>query len=178
MNAALDLFAERGFHGTAVPLVAERAGVGAGTIYRYFDTKEALVNAVYQRHKRGLADAVRAALQSPGASRQRFHALWSRMLELAEEQPTAIRFLELHHHAPYLDRKSRLIEDEIMAAAGSFFAEMPPRARAAAVPAELLVAVVWGSFVQVVKKSWEGRLELTPEVVRAAEEACWRAVNC
>ena len=28
---ALELFAERGFHGTAVPLVAKKAGVGAGT---------------------------------------------------------------------------------------------------------------------------------------------------
>ena len=44
-----ELFTERGFHGTAMPLVAERAGVAAGTIYRYFDSKEALVDAVFQK---------------------------------------------------------------------------------------------------------------------------------
>jgi AcrR family transcriptional regulator len=53
----LDLFAERGFYGTAVPLIAERAGVGAGTIYRYFDNKEALVNALYQKWKAELFHA-------------------------------------------------------------------------------------------------------------------------
>jgi AcrR family transcriptional regulator len=36
LGAALELFAERGFHGTAVPQIADKAGVGAGTIYRYF----------------------------------------------------------------------------------------------------------------------------------------------
>ena len=49
LSAALELFANRGFHGTAVPDVAKLAGVGAGTIYRYFENKEALVNAVYHR---------------------------------------------------------------------------------------------------------------------------------
>ena len=58
LDAALDLFAQRGFHGTAVPAVAERARVGAGTIYRYFASKEALVNAVYQRHKSAVADSI------------------------------------------------------------------------------------------------------------------------
>ena len=48
MTAALELFVERGFFGTAVPEIADRAGVGAGTIYRYFESKEALVNEIYR----------------------------------------------------------------------------------------------------------------------------------
>src|SRR6185369_16360221 len=60
LDAALSLFAERGFHGTPVPLVAERASVGAGTIYRYFASKEALVNALYQRWKMAFIDCVSA----------------------------------------------------------------------------------------------------------------------
>ncbi len=55
MRAAIDLFVERGFHGTSVPSVAERARVGAGTIYHYFEGKEALVNAVFQRWKQAMA---------------------------------------------------------------------------------------------------------------------------
>ncbi|MFO1187803.1 MAG: helix-turn-helix domain-containing protein [Alphaproteobacteria bacterium] len=34
--AALSLFVEKGFDGTAVPEIAARAGVGTGTLYRYF----------------------------------------------------------------------------------------------------------------------------------------------
>ena len=34
MEAALILFAERGYDGTTVPMIAEKAKVGAGTIYR------------------------------------------------------------------------------------------------------------------------------------------------
>ena len=52
LDAALSLFAERGYHGTSVPSIAKRAGVGAGTLYRYFENKEKLVNALFLREKR------------------------------------------------------------------------------------------------------------------------------
>lgn len=51
-RGALDLFAQRGFHGTVTPLVANLAHVGTrGTIYRHFGSKEGLVNALYQKWK-------------------------------------------------------------------------------------------------------------------------------
>ena len=56
LDAALHLFTERTFAACPVPLVAERAGVATGTIYRYFPSKEALVNEVYRRWNKVLAE--------------------------------------------------------------------------------------------------------------------------
>lgn len=44
--AALVVFAERGFAATRIEEIAARAGVSKGSIYLYFDTKEALFGAV------------------------------------------------------------------------------------------------------------------------------------
>ncbi|HYK81737.1 MAG TPA: TetR/AcrR family transcriptional regulator [Gemmatimonadales bacterium] len=44
--AALEVFAERGFAATKLEEVARRAGVTKGTLYLYFDSKEALFKAV------------------------------------------------------------------------------------------------------------------------------------
>ena len=44
--AALDVFVERGYASTALADVARRAGVTKGTIYLYFENKEALFKAV------------------------------------------------------------------------------------------------------------------------------------
>lgn len=46
--AALELFVEKGFAGTRLEDVAARAGVSKGTLYLYFDGKEALFKAVIQ----------------------------------------------------------------------------------------------------------------------------------
>jgi AcrR family transcriptional regulator len=46
LNAARDAFAEGGEH-TSLEQIARRAGVGIGTLYRHFPTRQALLEAVY-----------------------------------------------------------------------------------------------------------------------------------
>src|SRR5712664_4527940 len=47
--AALDVFVERGFAAAKLEDVARRAGVTKGTIYLYFENKEALFKAVVRQ---------------------------------------------------------------------------------------------------------------------------------
>src|SRR5690348_5979837 len=65
LDAALQTFAAKGYHGTAVPEVADAAGVGTGTLYRYFAHKEALVNEVYRDAKQRLKVALLDDLATP-----------------------------------------------------------------------------------------------------------------
>lgn len=46
LRAALDEFSEKGFHASTIDSIAERAGIAKGTVYRYFNTKEGLFNAL------------------------------------------------------------------------------------------------------------------------------------
>lgn len=46
LQAALQQFAERGFHATRMDDIASAAGVGKGTIYLYFSDKESLFRAL------------------------------------------------------------------------------------------------------------------------------------
>ncbi len=49
IDAALTLFVERGFAATRLEDVAAAAGIGKGTLYLYFDSKESLLAAAVQR---------------------------------------------------------------------------------------------------------------------------------
>lgn len=48
MRAALEVFVERGFAATRLDEVAQRAGVSKGTVYLYFESKEALFKAAVE----------------------------------------------------------------------------------------------------------------------------------
>ena len=50
LQAALQLFVEKGFAATRVEEVALRAGVSKGTLFLYYDSKEDLFKAVIQAH--------------------------------------------------------------------------------------------------------------------------------
>jgi AcrR family transcriptional regulator len=49
VDAALELFRERGFEGTTMRAVAERAGVSVGNAYYYFSSKDELVQGFYDQ---------------------------------------------------------------------------------------------------------------------------------
>src|ERR1700712_2605945 len=55
LEAAAAAFTEHGID-TSLEDVARRAGVGIGTLYRHFPTREALVEAAYRRGVEGMCD--------------------------------------------------------------------------------------------------------------------------
>lgn len=56
LNAALEIFHERGYEATTMRAIAERAGVSLGNAYYYFGSKEHLIQAFYHRtHEQHLA---------------------------------------------------------------------------------------------------------------------------
>lgn len=177
LRAALELFAERGFHGTAVPDVAERAEVGPGTIYRFVASKEELVNVLFRETKARLGQALMHGDDPSQEPRTRFLALWDRLYAFAEGDPVAVHFLELQDHAPYLDPTSRAVEHGVllpiveaviaMQARGVLRSDLRP---------DVLIAFAWGGFVGLLKAERAGYLRLDAELVRSAALVWWRSV--
>jgi AcrR family transcriptional regulator len=63
-RAAAELMGERGFHGTTVDDIVERAQVAKGTVYYHFKSKEALFDGLLSEYFAQLGDAFRAAADS------------------------------------------------------------------------------------------------------------------
>jgi len=74
LNAALELFATRGYAATSVDAIADEAGVSAGLLYHHFDGKAAVLHAIFVQ---SLADvqATFAAADRESDPRDRLPAL-------------------------------------------------------------------------------------------------------
>lgn len=177
LAAALELFVERGFHGTSVPSVAERAGVAAGTIYHYFASKDALVNALFKRWKMDISARIVTDFPHDKPAREQFRTIWERMADFAIAHPAELAFLELHHHSSYLDEESQGIENRVIEF-GIATVEQAQAAQALkSLPAGLLMELVNGAFLGVFRACVAGRLPLTRETLMQAEQCCWEAVR-
>lgn len=84
LNAALELFVEKGFSATRSEEVATRAGVSKGTLYLYFQSKEELFKAVVRTRLSALiAEGQQIADRFDGPSAQLLrllmHSWWQRV---------------------------------------------------------------------------------------------------
>jgi AcrR family transcriptional regulator len=177
LEAALHLFVERGFFGTAVPEIADRAGVGAGTIYRYFESKEALVNAIYRQEKQHFAHVVLDDFPASAPTREQFRLLWIRMAKFATEHTNAFIFLELHHHARYLDAESRALEQRLSALFTSVVTSAQARHELKAGAPRLLMGLVMGAFVGVIRSCVDVDQPLGEADWKLAEQCVWEAIR-
>ncbi|MBN9362239.1 MULTISPECIES: TetR/AcrR family transcriptional regulator [unclassified Devosia] len=62
LDAALELFIDKGFAATRVEDIARRAGLSKGTVYLYFPSKEALLEGLVRRAILPIADSALTAL--------------------------------------------------------------------------------------------------------------------
>ena len=177
LDAAVEVFAERGFYGAQVPEIALRAGVGVGTIYRNFDDKLALVNAVYAECKTRFMEILLDEFAWGDPPRAQFGVFWRRMAAFALAEPRAFDFLELHHHQPYLSDENRELELRALAPVVTFVAGASELGILEDAPAALLISFAWGAFVGMVKAARMGHLELTAAVVTRGEQCCWDALR-
>lgn len=188
LDAALGMFAAKGFHGTAVPEVADAAGVGAGTLYRYFASKEDLVNEVFRDAKGRLGAALYGARPPAGApplppgvgaepdpARAWFLDVWSRLVWFARNDRPAFQFLEMQDHVPYLDPKSKEVEMVTLAPLWLATQELARRGETRDLPPEVLMAFAWGAFVGVLKAERLGYFTVDDSVLMRVGEACWDA---
>jgi AcrR family transcriptional regulator len=176
LAAALDLFETRGFDGVAVPEIAAKAGVAVGTVYRYFETKEALVNALYRLLKQSYNATVLAPVEPGLPTREIFSAYWQRMTAFARRNPHAIRFMDLHHHGAYLDDESRALSKTYAKAAESFVRDARARGDIRDLDPVMVVALMWGAAAGLTKFSASGSLTFDARTANEMEEALWRAI--
>lgn len=66
LEAAAKLFRQQGYSATTLRQIADMARIKAGSIYYYFDSKEAILDEVLDRGLHGIFEAVKAALKSAG----------------------------------------------------------------------------------------------------------------
>jgi AcrR family transcriptional regulator len=176
-KAAMELFVERGFHGTTVPDIARRAGVGTGTLYLYHCSKDKLLNSLYQEWCKACFARLHAAARDARTPRETFSAYWHSFVGFSHEHPTAYSFWALYESSPYLSDETREFEVESKRPLEALFEDGAARKVFKPLPIPVLMAAGKGLFTELKRLEATRGLVLTPALWRAAEEMVWEAIR-
>jgi AcrR family transcriptional regulator len=180
VRAALEMIAEQGFHGSPMAELARRAGVGAGTIYRYFANKDVLIDELYRELEERIYSALLEQYRAEQPVRERFLQLGSALLRYFIEHPLDFRYLEQFHNSPYgvECRRAKLLGK---AGKGDVYRELftdgIDRGEMKELPLSLLFALAFGPLLSVARDHILGFVVLDEELIARTIAACWDAVR-
>lgn len=179
-RAALELIAEQGFHGAPMAMIAERAGVAAGTIYRYFENKDALIVDLFHEIDDKIGAVIMQDYQQGKPLRERFHHIFTALARYFVRYPLHFRYIEQFHNSPYgvefkrdiLARKTGdchiyrdLLEEGVV------------QQVIKDLPMPILFALAFGPLKVVVRDHILGFVALDDELIDKLMAACWDGIR-
>jgi AcrR family transcriptional regulator len=179
-RAALELIAENGFHGAPMAMIAGKAGVGAGTIYRYFENKDVLISELYQDLEERMYPFILVDYPAEKPIRERFIHLGTRLLRFFIEYPLDFRYLEQFHNSPY---GAAFRRDKILGEAKGcnvfrdLFADGISRQVMKDLPLVIQFSLAFGPILAVARDHILGFIVLKEQLITQTVEACWDAVK-
>lgn len=180
LHAALELIAEHGFHGAPIASIAEQAGVGAGTIYRYFANKDVLIAELFQELHDKIHTGLMAGYPADKPLRERFIHVSTELLRYFIATPLEFRFLEQYLNSPYGVAFRR---DRILGKGGggdlyrSLFEEGGALQIVKDLPLVVLLALSIGPLLAVARDHILGFVELDESLIAQTAQACWDGIK-
>jgi AcrR family transcriptional regulator len=180
IRAALELIAGHGFHGAPMAMVAEKAGVGAGTIYRYFDSKDALIAELYREVEGKIITALKEGYSEEKPLRERFLHLGTALLRYFIAHPLYFLYTEQYHNSPY---GVSLRRDRMMSKSGDpdMFGDLFEQGISQQVlkdfPIPVLFPVAFGPMILLMRDHILGHIVLDDGLIRQLVEACWDGIK-
>jgi AcrR family transcriptional regulator len=95
LEAAVRVFARKGYHAARVGDIAEEAGVAYGLLYHYFDSKEDVLRSVFRETWRALIGTIQSVEEAGDPPREQLRKVAEILLRSWRRDPDLVRVLVL-----------------------------------------------------------------------------------
>ena len=93
LDAAVRVFAHKGFHTSRVGDIAEEAGVAHGLLYHYFSSKDEVLETIFRENWAILVERIHAVEESGEPAREQLRHVAAILLRTWRHEPDVVRVL-------------------------------------------------------------------------------------
>jgi len=105
LNAAIHVFAQKGFHQCRISDIASEAGVAYGLVYHYFENKEEILNTIFEENWGLLTRAIESVGEGPGTLEEKLLNIVSFIFDAHRMVPDIIHVMVME-----IARSSKLLK--------------------------------------------------------------------
>ena len=176
LKTALELIGENGFHGVPMSKIAANAGVAAGTIYHYFESKDAIIRELGAQIKRQMAEAMFSNDYADKDYRDRFFVGWINFCRYFIANKHALTFIEQYNSSPYSKESCEQI-NPFKERFNAFFQSGMDKGLLKKMEYNLIAAIVFGCIMTTAKFHIQGRHEYTDSDLCKIANVIWDGIK-
>lgn len=184
LKAAMELIAENGFHGSPMSMIASRAGVGIGTIYRYFANKDVLIKEAFAVIEGRLNRALQQGYPINQSIRRRLDHYYIGLVRFFFSHPVEFKFLGQFFDSPYGVelRRDKIFSENTSECGGnetirSLFVQGIAASEIKDLPIVILFALFIGSIIALTRDHILGFIDMDDLLLQRTADACWDAIK-
>ena len=180
VRVALELIVEHGFHGTSMAMIADQAKVGAGTIYRYFKSKDVLINDLFLEMTEKISTNVMEESAEDYPIQDRLLHLGVLFMKYMIANPICFRYLEQFFHSPY---GVKLRRDKVLGLKNDYnifdqlFLDGIDQGVVKDLPVVVLCALWFGPMMAMLRDHISDIFVLEDLLIHQIAEACWDGIR-
>ncbi|EDL51010.1 transcriptional regulator, TetR family protein [Vibrio mediterranei AK1] len=177
LEAAQKMVAEKGIQGVSMQKLANEACVAAGTIYRYFDDKDHLLEELRLYVVSRMAKAVQAGVGADQPLKEQYRKMWLNIWHVAASNIDSLKTRAQYDSIPskncYTTREQ---ERKMFAQVDNLFTEGKKQGVFKNLDNEILSGLSLEASVSLARKHALGLYQLDDDALDAAIEASWDAI--
>ncbi len=104
LDATAALVAEHGLPSVTMSQIAEQAGIGRATLYKYFPDVEAILTAWHERQVSGHLEHLRQVRDESGDAAERLEAVLQTYAVMTHQRPHGTELIAMLHRGAHIDR--------------------------------------------------------------------------
>jgi len=175
--ATLRLVHEKGLAGITMSEIAREAAIATGTLYIYFDNKEALINELFTHCRQSAVEIYFEGYSAEIPYKQGFKQVWYNLFRYRTDYFEKAVFMDQCYHSPFITESTREITRKLTQPLHQLVARGREQQMLKDLDNFILLTFIVGTINEFVKHSKYSGKRIPKASADALFELCWDGIK-